>query len=508
MDIFSSIRTHSQRGYHAVQAMLAAGAAATGLSIALDWRIRGAGEIAFAGIAIGLTVFCMVILHHLRMTLQYRLSQAAIAEEGNQRLLKTDALTNALTRRYFLDEFRIRLGNPLKANTTVLLLVDFDHFKQLNDSYGHPFGDTALCELVVSLRRYFPQSLIGRLGGDEFAVLLENDDVAMVRERAAQLLHTLQDGISYEGRQISMSASIGAAVSPFHASQSKDLMLLADTALYESKANGRGRLTIFDPEMLSDQRHRRFIERELRAAIYLNQLEVHYQPIVNADGKPYAVEGLVRWRHQVRGLISPGDFIPVAERSGLIDEVGAWVFKRACLDTASFDGLRISINVSGRQLKNTELVAMFEKTLRETGCLASQFVLEITETAATAATPDVLARLDKLREMGFRIALDDFGTGHCGFNYLKTLPIDSIKIDRSYIQNLGTDHVARVFVSALAEIARVQNVTIVAEGVETQEEWDLARAAGCTRFQGYFISRPQPKEMLERGAPTKRLAVV
>src|SRR5690606_7128563 len=186
--------------------------------------------------------------------------------------------------------------------------------------------------------------------------------------------------------------------------------------------------------------------------------------------------------------------IPVAEESSLIDTLGAWVFRRACLDLPDFPGCRITVNVSGEQLKRDDFVTTLARVLRETGCSADRFVLEITETTATAATPDVLSRLDTARAMGFRVALDDFGTGFCGFNYLKTLPIDAIKIDRSYIQSLAEDEVARVFVSALAQIAHIQNLAIVAEGIETETDLALAKAAGCTRFQGYHIARPAPKQ--------------
>ena len=210
----------------------------------------------------------------------------------------------------------------------------------------------------------------------------------------------------------------------------------------------------------------------------------------------YAVEGPGRWRHSVRGLIAPGEFVPGAEETSLIDTLGAWVFRRACLDSHAFPDCRISINVSGQQLKREEFIVMLKRVLLETGCSADRFILEITETTATAATPEVLRRLQTARAMGFRVALDDFGTGFCGFNYLKTLPIDAIKIDRSYVQSLAQDEVARIFVSALTQIASIQDLVIVAEGVETETDFALARAAGCNRFQGYHIARPAPREKL------------
>ena len=496
MSIFTRIRNHNERGYLAVQILLGTTACAVaGVEFATRDGLAGTYESAL-GFCLLALLASMAMLHQLRSSLRFRLDQASIAEEENQRRLQSDALTGAMTRRHFLDTLKQSLGSPLKSQEAILMIVDLDHFKQLNDGFGHPFGDTALVYLVEAIRLFFPDCAIGRLGGDEFAVLIMHDDVDEVHERAMRLQDMLRDGKECDGHRVTLSASLGAAIAPTHASLANDLMLLADLALYESKAAGRGRLTVFDSAMLSDKRHRRFIERELRAAIYLSQLELHYQPIVDANGSPCGVEGLVRWRHPVRGIISPGEFVPIAERSSLIDTMGAWVFRRACLDAAQFPGLSISINVSGEQLKRDNLIDGFRRTLGETGCQANRFVLEITETAAMTATPEILARLAVLRDMGFRIALDDFGTGHCGFNYLKTLPIDSIKIDRSYIQSLGHDPVARVFVSALAEIARIQDITIVAEGIETEDELVLARTAGCDRFQGYHIARPALKEQL------------
>lgn len=490
MSIIATIQDHNGRIYAGIQTLLAAGLASALLAFMVGDRSAAVGwALLFCMLA---TATGALTLAYLRRLLSFRLREASEAEEERQKLLQLDQVSGAATRRFFLEELRLAIGEPLKPRDAILLLVDLDHFKQLNDTFGHQFGDAALAHLVTATATLFPGAAIGRLGGDEFAILVHGDDVKTAHGRAVRLLQLLQSGKPHEGNQIPLSASIGMAVAPMHASDAKELMLVADLALYESKRSGRGRVTVFDSGMMSDRRHRRFLERELRAAIYLNELEMHYQPIVNADGSPFAVEGLVRWRHPVRGLISPGDFIPVAERSGLIDAVGEWVFKRACADLHHFPGCRISINVSGEQLRRDEVVAMFSRVLAQTQCHADRFVIEITETVATAATPEVLQRLEALRGMGFRIALDDFGTGHCGFNYLQSLPIDSIKIDRSYVRNLADDGVARVFVSALTQIARLQDLTIVAEGVETEAEFELAKAAGCDRFQGYFFGYPRP----------------
>ncbi len=511
MSIFSNIRTHSKRGYYVLQALFAASA------LTLSWAVASFGD---TGMLTSALVFCLVVnltaiivLFYLQRSIGERLRHASIAEIETTRIMNTDALTGAMMRGAFLEELQRALGRPLAPRQATLVLVDLDHFKHLNDSFGHPFGDAALSHLVAIMTRLFPDAMIGRLGGDEFALLIRDCNIEGTSARVRTLIEELRDGILHDGHKVALSVSLGAALAPAHAGQPANLMLLADLALYESKANGRGRMTVFDNALLLEKRHRRFIERELRAAVYLNELELHYQPIINADGSTYAVEGLVRWRHPARGLISPGEFIPIAESTSLIDMLGAWVFRRACLDSTAFPGCRISINVSGEQLKRDEFVAMLARVLNETGCEASRFILEITETAATAATPEILQRLEAARAMGFRVALDDFGTGFCGFNYLKTLPIDAIKIDRSYIKSLSHDEVARVFVSALTQIAHIQNLVIVAEGIETEVDLTLARTAGCNRFQGYHIARPAPKEkaaqfLHQPGAPGGRAASI
>ena len=494
MSIFTNIRNHSKRGYLVLQALFAASALTIGWSISA-FREAGALTLALAFcLAVNLTA--IVVLFYLQRTIGGHIRRASIDEQETARISGTDTLTGAMMRGPFLEELRRALGRPLSPRQATLVLVDLDHFKHLNDSFGHPFGDSVLAHLVKLMTRLFPESMVGRLGGDEFALLIRDCDIEATQARARALIEELRQGIAYDGHSVALSVSMGAALAPAHAGQPTELMLLADLALYESKSNGRGRMTVFDTEILSQKRHRRFIQRELRAAIYLNELELHYQPVINADGSIYAVEGLVRWRHPVRGLIPPGEFVPIAETTSLIDTMGAWVFRRACLDSAAFPGCRIAINVSAEQLKRDEFIVMLARVLDETGCEAGRFILEITETAATTATPEVLRRLEAARAMGFRVALDDFGTGFCGFNYLKTLPIDAIKIDRSYIKSLSHDEVARVFVSALTQIAHIQRLVIVAEGVETEDDLALARAAGCIRFQGFHISRPVPKEKL------------
>jgi diguanylate cyclase (GGDEF)-like protein len=489
-----AIEKHNQQVYLVIQFFLIAAFASAVYVLMVPERGAVVGWLALVGVVA--TLGGAITMSYLRRSLAMRLQMALIAERDQHRLLSLDVATGAFSRRHFLDLLKQRLGKPLEPKQAILLLIDLDHFKNLNDSFGHKCGDAALKHFVASVEAELPGAVVGRLGGDEFGVIANGADLSATREAAERLISILRAGMNYEGKLITLSASMGIAACPNHASDVDELMAVADLALYESKRAGRSRVTVFDTTMVADRRRGRSLERELRAAIYLNDLRVEYQPIVNRDGSMFAVEALVRWLHPVRGMIAPSEFIPLAEQSALIDMVGAWVFHRACLDLEHMPGLRVSINVSGEQLKRDDIVVSFENILKATGRRADQFVLEITETVAMSTRSDMVQRISRLRSMGFRIALDDFGTGHCGFRYLQKLPINSIKIDRSYIANLADDPIAEIFVSALAQIARLQNLTVVAEGVETQEQFDLARAAGCDRFQGYFFGRPAPRERL------------
>lgn len=508
MGLIATIQRQSRRSYRLSQLSLAGALAASGSIVLAQDTGTSVDWLAFATMgAIGGSIFA---LHHARRGIYEQLTKARSAEEQRQQILQTDTVTGARTRRYFLECMESALKRKTRQPTT-LVLIDIDYFKQLNDSHGHQAGDAALVHTVSCLKAHFAGCDIGRLGGDEFAVLVTHETFEWCEKKAQSLIALMARPMRHDGFDITLGVSVGLASSVDREHDGASLFRNADLALYAAKAAGRGRAVSFDDVMLMDRRHIRYVERELRAAIYLDNLELHYQPVVDADGVTRALEGLVRWRHPVRGLIPPGEFIPVAESSNLIDHLGEWVFRRACADLDHFPGCRLGINISGEQLKRDTIVSMTRRVLKETGRAAKDFVLEITETVATEATPDVLRRLETLREMGFRIALDDFGTGHCGFNYLKALPIDAIKIDRSYISNLGHDRVAQVLVSALTEVGRLKSIGVVAEGVETAEDFNLARAAGCDRFQGYLFSWPMPRDRL--GALTfdiaeKRLAVI
>ncbi|MEF2552645.1 bifunctional diguanylate cyclase/phosphodiesterase [Aurantimonas sp. A2-1-M11] len=425
--------------------------------------------------------------------------QKAVTDRQNAQIHERDAATGALTRRVFISRCGERLKSVPGSGGHALLLIDLDHLKQINDAYGHDMGDAALRHLASVAGRLFPGSIIGRVGGDEFALLTQCASPIGATRLAGRFLSELDRTVYHSGRPMNLSASIGIACACACGDTAlfDDLMQYADLALYQSKRNGRAQATLFESEMLRDQKHIRYIERELRAAILLNELELAYQPIVRVDGTLHGLEALVRWRHPLRGVIPPVDFVPIAEQSMLIDLLGEWVFRRACRDGMGAGSLSIGVNFSASQLKRDDVVAMVDRVLAETGMPASRIVIEITESVAMNANEHVIRRLTALRALGVRISLDDFGTGFCGFSYLRTFPIDSLKIDRSFVARLGDSEAENVLITALASVANAMGLSLVAEGIETAEQMVLATTAGCRLLQGYHIARPQPWSDIE-----------
>lgn len=456
---------------------------------AMGWCLwSGTDRTMPLAVALVLALACAVLLARAWHVTARQLHRGEAAQAERMRRLDADPLTGALARGAFLSRLRaeIAAGAPLS-----LLLIDVDHFKSVNDSHGHAAGDAILQRLVEVAARTFPGETLGRLGGDEFAIVLRQGP-ADARGAAERLIDILREPRPLDGRPIAIEVSIGLAGAPDHGSFEDELMLHADLALYESKRRGRACATAFDETMRQDRKQRRFIERELRAAILLDELDLHYQPLVDTRGLVAGVEALVRWRHPLRGTIMPGDFISVAEQSPLIDALGEWVLRRACRDADALPGRFVSVNLSGAQLKRDGFVETVRRVLAETGCAPERFTFEITETVAVSATPGVLARIQALRAMGLRIALDDFGSGNMGLSALRALPVDGIKIDRSYVQAMASDEIASIVVSALGAIGRARGVPVVAEGIETEAHLAMAKAAGCSLFQGYGIARPAP----------------
>lgn len=410
-----------------------------------------------------------------------------------------DDLTGCLTRRHFLETLDERLTGIRAANMRrrssedlTLMLIDVDHFKMLNDGFGHPCGDAVL-QTLGRCARAERGWITGRIGGDEFAILVSGSDHRQIAEQARRFAERLGEEMrQQEATRAFHGVSIGIACAPLHADHARDLLQKADIALYVGKRNGRGQVTFYHGDMERAHAEQRHIARELHAALLLDQMELHYQPIVGTNGQPAAAEALIRWRNGMGGSMAPDKFIPVAEQSDLIDRLGEWVFRRACRDLKDSGYPRISVNISGAQLKHDRLVPMLRRVLRETGSDARNFTLEITETVVLKATHNVMGILREVREMGFLIALDDFGTGNNSFSLLRNMPVDIIKIDKSYTQRIEDDKIAQVFVSAVCEIAKALDMIVVAEGIETEAQQACARLAGAQRFQGWLHGRPAP----------------
>jgi len=413
-----------------------------------------------------------------------------------------DALTGAFVRNRFLaDLSEAILRRRTDGGAVALLVFDVDHFKQINDGFGHPVGDAVLEFCVQCARKTFPGAVVGRMGGDEFAVFMEHDapiSNGYVDRACGEFLASLREGFHVGHRRQTVSASIGVALSPVDATRADVLFGHADIALYESKRAGRGTWRFFRPEILADKRHERFVERELRAAILMQELKVLYQPIVNSDGRLKSLEALVRWDHSSRGRINPSEFIPIAERSRLIHDLGMVVLRQVCFDMAGLPHVRVNVNVSARQLQLGHFQQDYLGIVTEAGVHPSRITLEITESSLLEASGDLNDRIKTLRDAGFSIALDDFGMGYSEFNQLRTMPFDIIKIDKSYIQSLGIDKVTDIFVSAVVAVATHLDRQVVAEGVETQADIIKASAAGCGLFQGYLFDKPLTAEAVSR----------
>ena len=400
-----------------------------------------------------------------------------------------DSVTGALSRAAFIEACEKGL-RARQVGCGFFLHIDLDYLKRINDGLGHAKGDAALRHAATVAKALAPDSAFGRLGGDEFALLVMKRPHDEAMAFAEHYLSRLAMTFWHEGQPMSLSASIGLARIEPEVAGFDDLVHRADLALYESKRKGRGRATLFEEDMLRDLRQTRMVERDLRAAILLGELELAYQPLSSADGGIVACEALVRWRHSLRGVIPPSEFIPVAERTTLIDQLGEFVLRRACCDMKEFPGLSFGVNFSANQFKRDGVVSMVAAILAETGTDPRRLAIEITESMAMSDGEDVRKRLEALRSLGVKISLDDFGAGFSGFAYLQTFPVDSIKIDRSFVAKLGTSSVSSVLVSALVNVAHAVGVNVVAEGVETEEQHRLAVAAGADLFQGFHLARP------------------
>jgi diguanylate cyclase (GGDEF)-like protein len=427
------------------------------------------------------------------------LTQQRRSDEEINRLAKYDSLTglpNRMLMRRTLDE---ALQNQATTGGCALFLIDLDRFKNVNDTLGHPIGDALLKLVAQRLTSVVgDKGQVGRLGGDEFeAVLPTQHDGAGLASLAERLIQQVSMPYSIEGHNISIGASIGIAIAPTVDTCADALIRNADLALYSAKAAGRGTFCFFAPEMHSEAQDRQILENDLRKAIGRGELQLVYQPVVNAQTEQLSgFEALVRWHHASRGVISPSLFIPLAEESGLIQQIGEWVLRTACMEAAKWpEQIRVAVNLSPLQFVDPNLPTIVMSALANSQIQPRQLELEITEgvfLVESESTDDMFA---KLKSIGVRLALDDFGTGYSSLGYLKKAPFDKIKIDQSFVRGAaksGSRNAA--IIRAIVTLAESLDMDTTAEGAETHDELTLIRELGCSHIQGYIFGRPMPPE--------------
>jgi diguanylate cyclase (GGDEF)-like protein len=425
------------------------------------------------------------------------LTQQRRSEDEINRLAKYDSLTglpNRALMRRTLDE-ALQNQKPTTAGGCALFLIDLDRFKNVNDTLGHPIGDALLKQVAQRLTTVIGEKgQIGRLGGDEFeAVLPTLSDASSLAALAERLIQQVSMPYSIEGHNISIGASVGIAIAPAEGCCADALIRNADLALYSAKAAGRGTFCFFAPEMHSEAQDRQILENDLRKAIGRGELQLVYQPVVNAQTEALSgFEALVRWHHASRGVISPSLFIPLAEESGLIPQIGEWVLRTACTEASKWpEHIRIAVNLSPIQFVDPNLPAIVMSALANSQIQPRQLELEITEgvfLVESESTDDMFA---KLKQLGVRLALDDFGTGYSSLGYLKKAPFDKIKIDQSFVRGAakqGSRNAA--IIRAIVTLAESLGMDTTAEGAETHDELTLIRELGCSHIQGYIFGRP------------------
>jgi diguanylate cyclase (GGDEF)-like protein len=417
------------------------------------------------------------------------------AETRIERMARNDDVTGLSNRVHFREKLEAAVTRGRDdRDPFAVLMIDLDRFKQVNDSLGHPVGDILLKRVGERLLRLTaPEDFVARLGGDEFVVLRSGG-----REEAgafaAEAVAALGRPYLIDGDKLMVGASVGVAMAPEDGANGDELLRSADMALYAAKDAGRGAFRFFESGMAEKALRRQRIEADLRAGIGRNELEVWYQPIVSiARRRICCCEALVRWRHPTQGIISPGEFIPIAEESGLVAPLGEWVLRQACLDAKTWPReVALAVNFSAVQFMRGNLVEMVKRVLRETKFPAARLEMEITESVLIADAESVLAALDELRDLGVRVALDDFGAGYSSLSYLSRFRPDKVKIDQTFVRDMDKNGAALAIIKAVKALVYELGVDMLVEGVETLEQLDILRENGADEAQGFLFSKPRP----------------
>ena len=417
------------------------------------------------------------------------------AEARIEHLAHYDALTELPNRADFV-ECLARTIDAAKLNEAsfAVLSIDLDRFKEVNDMFGHAVGDDVLRQMSQQLRALAGDAYLARLGGDEFTLIAPNGDHPALAEIFARRLHAgVATDLEQNGQHLRVGISIGIAIFPADGTDATTLLNNADAALTRAKAAGRGKTRFFEIEMDNRLRERRAIQNELASAIARSELRLHYQPQTKIDGEVIGFEALVRWQNPQRGMVSPATFIPVAEESGLIMQIGEWVLHEACREAASWPRpLQVAVNLSPIQFRHGDLAGLVHSVLLETGLAPTRLELEITEGVLVEDFARGLSILRRLKALGVRIAMDDFGTGYSSLSYMQAFPFDKIKIDQSFISKVKSNPQSAAIVRAVIGLAHGLNLPVLAEGVETRPQLDFLAGESCDEVQGYLLGRPQP----------------
>ena len=413
-----------------------------------------------------------------------------------------DALTDLANRVLLNDRLEYALGRVQHGEMVAVHHLDLDQFKAVNDTFGHPCGDKLLRIVAERLRGLVGEAdTIARMGGDEFVIVQATiADPADATSLAQGVIDALSEPYDIDGQQAVIGVSIGISVGPGDGSNPDKLLRNADLALYRAKSDGRGTFRFFEPVMDLQMQTRRILEQDLRKALPSGEFELYYQPVVNLASKEISgFEALIRWNHPSKGMISPADFIPLAEEIGFIVPMGEWVIRQACATAAQWpDNLHVAVNISAIQFRSPGLMQVIVSALTASGLAPTRLEIEITESVLLHNKEATLAVLHQLRALGIRIAMDDFGTGYSSLTYLQSFPFDKIKIDRSFVKNITENSSSLTIVRAVAALANGMGMTATAEGVETAEQLHSIASEGCTEMQGFLFSRPLPAAEIER----------
>jgi len=428
------------------------------------------------------------------------------SEHELQQLAHYDPLTGLPNRLLFTDRTAQALSYARSSkHGCALLLIDLDHFKNINDSLGHNVGDEVLKAVAQRIQSLFDAEItVARLGGDEFGLLVENcQQVVQAAGYAQRILDGFKTPFVLENQQLFISASVGISLFPSDASSAQQLLRNADSALFKAKSDGREAYALYTEELTAHAQQRVELASELRRAIEQHELRVFYQPIHSLqDSRIMGVEALVRWQHPVRGLVPPGEFIPIAEQIGLIADIDAWVLRTSCQQmcdwlTAGVDISFVAVNVSSRLFSSGQLDVQVAHVLRETGLDPARLELEVTESAVMQDPEQAIEQLHRLRELGLSLAIDDFGTGYSSLLRLKRMPVQKLKIDQGFVAGLPSDEDDIAIVRAIIVLAKSMGMRVLAEGIEHADQAWFLRDSGCQLGQGYWFARPMPAEQID-----------